>query len=111
MVRVFFNLLNIAIPEGCHMPASYILLAGFIADTSGSASGKAIRNWLNGIRLWHIFINAEWNGKHSWITSIKCTADKEGIIFKCPLCNAIMLDHLCALHQNLDLNNLLHAAI
>lgn len=79
------------------MPASYVLLAGFIADATGAASGKAIRNWLNGLHLWHIFNNTEWNGKHSWITSITRTADKEGIIFKRPLRNAITLDHLHAL--------------
>ena len=100
-----------AIPEGRRMPASYVLLAGFIADASCSASGKAIRNWMNGLRLWHIFNNAEWNGKHSWISSIIRNADKEGIVFKRPLRNPITLDHLRALRQQLDLKNPLHAAI
>ena len=99
------------IPEGRRMPASYVLLAGFIANASGSVSGKSIRNWLNGLRLWHILNNAEWNGKHKWISSLKRTADKEGVVFKKPLRNPITVEHLRALRRNLDLSIPMHAAL
>ncbi len=92
------------IPEGKRMPASYILLSAFIANASGSCSGKTIRNWLNGLRLWHILNNAEWHGRHEWISTLKRTADIEGIIFSRPLRNPITPDHLHALRSKLNLN-------
>ena len=93
------------------MPASYVLLAGFIAEASGSVSGKSIRNWLNGLRLWHMFNNSEWNGHHSWISSLKRMADKEGVSFKKPLRNPITLEHLRVLRQHLDLSIPMHTAL
>jgi hypothetical protein len=48
------------ITEALHMPASPILLSAFIADAIGSCTGECIKNWLNGLRLWHIFNHAEW---------------------------------------------------
>ncbi|KAF5376250.1 hypothetical protein D9615_008456 [Tricholomella constricta] len=50
------------IPEKLRMPASDILISAFVADALGSCTGECIRNWLNGLRFWHIFNHAEWHG-------------------------------------------------
>ena len=99
------------IPETKRMPASYVLLSSFIADHSGSTSGATIRNWLNGLRLWHVINGAEWHGKHSWVAALIKTAEKEGIVFRRPPRNPITLDYLRALRNHLDLSKPLHAAI
>ncbi|KAJ3797708.1 hypothetical protein GGU11DRAFT_823674 [Lentinula aff. detonsa] len=38
------------IPEEARMPASEILLAGFVGASAGSVSGRTIRAWLSGLR-------------------------------------------------------------
>ena len=99
------------IPETKCMPASYVLLSSFIADHSGFTSGATIRNWLNGLQLWHVTNGAEWYGKHSWVAALIKTAEKEGIVFRRPPRNPITLDYLRALRNHLDLSKPLHAAI
>ncbi|KAJ7049744.1 hypothetical protein C8F01DRAFT_919196, partial [Mycena amicta] len=98
------------IPEGRRMPASDILLGAFVADYSGKVSGKAIRNWLNGLRLWHIYNDAEWHGKEGWLPGILKSADKKGVYFKRPPRGPIMLEHLRALRRSLDITEPLDAA-
>jgi hypothetical protein len=44
--------------EGTRMPADRFLLAAFVAKAVGSCLGKSVRNWLNGLRFWHIYNNA-----------------------------------------------------
>lgn len=99
------------IPEGRRMPASEILLGAFVSDHSGSCSGRTIRNWLNGLRLWHIYNDAEWHGRDGWLPSLKKSADKKGANFKCPPRGPITLEHLRALRSRLDLSKPHHAAI
>lgn len=85
------------------MPASPTLLSAFIADAIGTCTGECIRNWLNGLRLWHLFNHAEWHGKDSWVRSLQKTADKAGTPFKRPLRNPIGSLHLSYLRSNLNL--------
>ncbi|KAJ7286577.1 hypothetical protein C8J57DRAFT_1119187, partial [Mycena rebaudengoi] len=92
------------ISESCRMPASDILLGAFISDHSGKISGKAIRNWLNGLRLWHIYNDADWHGKEGWLPSILKSADKKGATFKRVPRGPITFDHLRALRSSLDLS-------
>jgi hypothetical protein len=92
------------IPEGRRMPASEILLGAFISNYSGTLSGKAIRNWINGLWLWHIYNHAEWHGKEGWILTILKGADKKGVSFKGPPRGPITFDHLRALRASLDLS-------
>ncbi|KAF7345904.1 hypothetical protein MVEN_01612500 [Mycena venus] len=99
------------IPEGRCMPASEILLGAFISNYSGTLSGKAIRNWINGLRLWHIYNHTEWHGKEGWIPAILKGADKKGVSFKRPPRGPITLDHLRALRACLDLSRPRDAAI
>ncbi|KAK7062189.1 hypothetical protein R3P38DRAFT_2833937 [Favolaschia claudopus] len=61
------------IPERARMPASYFLLAAFIADLVGSVGGGT---------AWHDVNGAPWEGDHRWVELALCTANKEGTAFK-----------------------------
>jgi hypothetical protein len=93
------------------MPASVILLASFIADSIGTCTGQCIRNWLNGLRLWHLYNRAEWFSHDSWITSLAKSADKEGIPIKRPPHHPVTHSHLLSLWRHLVLSSPVDAAI
>jgi hypothetical protein len=93
------------ISETARMPADRFLLAAFVADAIGSCSGKCVRNWLNGLRLWHIFNDAVWHGDEGWLPALKKSADKGGISFKCPPRGPIMREHMRAYRASLDLDS------
>jgi hypothetical protein len=99
------------IPESPRMPASSTLLGAFVASYIGLGTGKMIRNWLNGLRLWHIYNEAEWHGKEGWLPALTKSADKKGVIFKRPPRGPITEKHLMALRKSLDLSLPMHAAI
>ncbi|KAF5376497.1 hypothetical protein D9615_008662 [Tricholomella constricta] len=102
---------RLRIPENLRMPASDILISAFVADTLGSCTGECIRNWLNGLRFWHVFNYAEWHGHEPLVHSLLKSADKQGIPFKRPPRQPITSRHLLALHDHLDLNSPSGAAI
>lgn len=85
------------------MPASLILLGAFVADSIGTCTGKCIQNWLNGLRMWHLFNNVEWHGQSGWLPSLKKAADKKGVAFKRPLWGPVERVHLITLLSHLDL--------
>ncbi|KAJ7896674.1 hypothetical protein B0H14DRAFT_450818 [Mycena olivaceomarginata] len=99
------------IPESRRMPASDILLGAFIADHTGKLLGKAIRNWLNGLRLWHIYNDADWHGKEGWLPGIIKAADKKGAAFKRLPRGPVTTDHLRELRARLDIIQPRDAAI
>ncbi|KAF5368708.1 hypothetical protein D9615_010306 [Tricholomella constricta] len=99
------------IPENLRMPASDILISAFVADTLGSCTGECIRNWLNGLRFWHLFNYAEWHGHEPLVHSLLKSADKQGLRFKQPPRQPITSRHLLALHHDLDLTSPSGAAI
>ncbi|KAF7314413.1 hypothetical protein MKEN_00914100 [Mycena kentingensis (nom. inval.)] len=99
------------IPESARMPADRVLLSAFIADAAGSCSGKCIRNWLSGLRLWHQFNDAAWHGREGWLPTLTKAADKAGVAFKRPLRGPIEFAHLRALRASLSLNLPRDAAI
>ncbi|KAJ6569570.1 hypothetical protein B0H19DRAFT_699374 [Mycena capillaripes] len=72
------------IPESARMPADNHLLAAFVADATGSESGETIRNWLNDLRLWHLFNDAPWHGDEGWLPMLIKSADKAGARFERP---------------------------
>ena len=94
----------------CDRPASDILLGAFIAEHRGQLSGKAIRNWMNGLRLWHIYNDAEWHGKDGWLPGIIKAADKKGAVFK-RLRGPMTPSHLRALRSHVDLSKPRDAAM
>ncbi|KAJ7270219.1 hypothetical protein C8J57DRAFT_1226877 [Mycena rebaudengoi] len=62
--------------EDACMPADNCLLAAFVADAIGSCTGKCIRNWLNGLHLWHLYNDVPWHGNGSWMVPLKKATDK-----------------------------------
>ncbi|KAJ7035993.1 hypothetical protein C8F04DRAFT_1258353 [Mycena alexandri] len=99
------------IPERDRMPADRLLLAAFVADAIGTLSGKGIRNWLNGLRLWHLFNDAPWYGDDGWLPSLKKAADRAGVPFKRPPRGPITKAHLRAIRASLDLTSGFGAAM
>ncbi|KAJ7084922.1 hypothetical protein C8R44DRAFT_894032 [Mycena epipterygia] len=90
------------IGENARMPADRLLLAAFIAEAVGTCSGKCLRNWLNGLRLWHLFNDAEWHGDEGWLPSLKKAGDRAGVPFKRAPRGPITKAHLRALRAYLD---------
>jgi hypothetical protein len=54
--------------EEARMPASRHLLALFVTDARGTCTGKCIRNWLNGLHLWHTYNDTPWRSPRGPIT-------------------------------------------
>ncbi|KAJ7108685.1 hypothetical protein C8R44DRAFT_585175, partial [Mycena epipterygia] len=98
------------ISESARLPADRFLLAAFVAASIGSCSGKCIRNWLNGLHLWHMYNNTPWHGDEGWLPALKKSVDKGGVSFKCAPCGPITPTHLRVLRASLDLNSPLGAA-
>ncbi|KAJ7700117.1 hypothetical protein B0H17DRAFT_899702, partial [Mycena rosella] len=99
------------ISEVLRMPADKFLLSAFVANAIGSCSGKGIRNWLNGLRLWHLYNDAAWHGNDGWLPSLKKAADKKGAPFERLPRGPITVEHLRALRARLDLSKPRDAAI
>ncbi|KAF8824690.1 hypothetical protein HHX47_DHR7000678 [Lentinula edodes] len=99
------------IPEASRMPASATLLGAFVANYSGSGTGKMIRNWLNGLRSWHLYNDAEWHRKEGWLPALTKLADKKGSSFKRTPRGPITDKHLLALRHSLNLTLPQDAAI
>ncbi|KAJ7457695.1 hypothetical protein FB451DRAFT_1508941, partial [Mycena latifolia] len=98
------------IPESARMPADRYLLAAFVADAIGSCTGGCIRNWLSGLRLWHLFNDAPWHGDEGWLPALKKSADKGGIVFKRPPRGPVTDEHMRALRSSLNLDSPFGAA-
>ncbi|KAF7367845.1 hypothetical protein MSAN_00849000 [Mycena sanguinolenta] len=93
------------------MPADRLLLSAFVAEALGTCSGKCIRNWLNGLRLWHLFNDAEWHGDEGWLPSLKKAGDCAGVPFKRPPRGPITKSHMRAVRSGLDLSSGFGAAV
>ncbi|KAJ7934680.1 hypothetical protein B0H13DRAFT_2305464 [Mycena leptocephala] len=93
------------IGEAARIPADRFLLAAFVADAIGSCTGKCIRNWLNGLHLWHTYNDAPWFGDDGWLPALKKAADKGGVSFKRPPRGPIAREHLRAYRASLDLSS------
>jgi hypothetical protein len=90
--------------EEARMPASYHLLALFVAEARGTCTGKCIRNWLNGLHLWHTY------NDDGLLPLLKKSADKAGTAFKRAPRGPITRAHLRAYRCSLDLDSPFSAA-
>lgn len=70
------------ISENMHMLADPVLLSVFIAEHIGHTSIEAIKLWINGLCLWHLFNHVEWLGKDPWIKAFKHSATLQSIALK-----------------------------
>jgi len=75
----------------------------FVILPGRTCSGKCVRNWLNGLRLWHLFNDAEWHGDEGWLPTLKKASDRAGVPFKRPPRGPITKAHLRAIRARLDL--------
>ncbi|KAJ7610317.1 hypothetical protein DFH06DRAFT_1374698 [Mycena polygramma] len=91
------------IPEHARLPADHMILSAFVSDWIGKKSGKCLRNWLSGLRLWHLFNDAPWHGDESWLPSLKKAGDRAGVVFKRPPRGPITKAHMRAFRASLDL--------
>ncbi|KAF5338277.1 hypothetical protein D9611_014623 [Ephemerocybe angulata] len=100
------------VPEDDRMPASKVLLAGFIGSWSSKVSGSSLRNWFSGLRAWHVINDAEWHGDDLFVTQLKVGARKLAPpTSKRPPRNPVTIEHLIALMHTLDISSSLDAAI
>ncbi|KIY46713.1 hypothetical protein FISHEDRAFT_75416 [Fistulina hepatica ATCC 64428] len=99
------------VPEQDCMPVSPALLTAFVAEFAGSVSGRAINNWLSGIRVWHTMSDMPWPADHEWLHLSHKSAALLGHQFCHPRRAPVSLLHLCTLHQSLDTSIPLDACI
>ena len=85
------------------MPADKVILTAFIGAHVGSVGGKAVGNWLSGLKLWHKYNGAPWCGSEAWIRMARVTANKEGTAFKRKPRDPVSMSHLRVLKNGLDL--------
>ncbi|KAJ3990598.1 hypothetical protein F5050DRAFT_1813839 [Lentinula boryana] len=93
------------------MPASEILLAGFVGAFAGTVSGRTIRAWLSGLRAWHILKQAPWPEKSELLGLVRRAANNQGSHHQRVKRNPVTLQHLLALRLALDLTSPFHCAI
>ena len=91
------------IPESHRMPADRIILTAFIGAHVGSVGGKAVANWMSGLKMWHEYQGAPWHGNDAWVRMARTTANKEGTNFKRKPRDPVSMTHMKALKNGLDL--------
>ena len=76
------------------MPANNIILTAFAGTYVGLVGGKAVVNWLSGLKVWHEYCGAPWHGNDAWVHMARVTANKEGTVFKRkprdPICHKVL---------------------
>ncbi|PCH43421.1 hypothetical protein WOLCODRAFT_138335, partial [Wolfiporia cocos MD-104 SS10] len=93
------------------MPASDLLLASFLAHWSGRVARTTINNWLAGLRFWHIFNGAPWNGGDLVRTVCKTVTKEVPQSSKRDRRHPVTLEHMHTLRAGLDLSNAFDAAV
>ncbi|KAE9401680.1 hypothetical protein BT96DRAFT_991847 [Gymnopus androsaceus JB14] len=93
------------------MPASDVLIIGFMGFHMGKVSGGMVKNWLAGLRTWHELKGATWPADSCRIHFTCRGANVEGTAHKrCPR-HPITVAHLFALRCTLNFNIPFHCAI
>ena len=65
-----------SIPEDQRAPASSDLISNWLAAIVGTYSGTAIRNYLAGVRAWHIIHGLEWKMNKPEVDALLWSAEK-----------------------------------
>jgi hypothetical protein len=65
-----------ALPEEQRAPLSPVVAAAFISTLAGTFSWKTIRNYLHGIRAWHIFHGIKWEMNEPEMEALLRAAEK-----------------------------------
>ncbi|KAJ3978537.1 hypothetical protein F5890DRAFT_1595856, partial [Lentinula detonsa] len=69
---------RMGVSEQDRMPASEVLISGFMGSYSGKCAGSTMRAWLSGLRQWHILHGAPWYGDTPRVSLGRKTANLEG---------------------------------
>lgn len=101
------------IPENQCTPASRILISSFITEMAGHYSGKTVTNYVHGVRAWHILHGVSWDlgGDVEIETLFKAAISLTPPSSKKTKRDPYTIPLIISIHENLDLNNPLDAAI
>ncbi|KAL1713730.1 hypothetical protein EV715DRAFT_211073 [Schizophyllum commune] len=93
------------------LPASEVLLCGYVAALSGTMSGDAIRARLRHVHRWHLTEGAPWRGGKMLELALRAAKNAEPQTGRRQKREPITLDMLDALSTDLDLAKPVDAAI
>lgn len=100
------------IPEHQRAPASHIVISSFITSMAGHYSAKTIVNYVCGVRAWHILHGVTWAFNEMEIdTLLKASISLAPATAKRSKREPYTIDLMTAIHQQLDHNNPLDAAV
>ncbi|KAI0055422.1 DNA breaking-rejoining enzyme [Artomyces pyxidatus] len=100
---------SFGIDEFARMPASDILLAGFVAAAAGRVSSA--QQWISGLHLWHDINGAPWFGGPSLKRALAGVKKLAPAGSRRPPRPPVTFQHMCALLSGLDLLNTKDAAV
>ncbi|KAI0037486.1 DNA breaking-rejoining enzyme [Auriscalpium vulgare] len=97
------------ISELARMPASDVLLAGFVS--SGAGKVGSAQQWVSGLALWHRINGAPWLGSTGLQAALAGVKKNAPTSSKRPPRPPVTFQHITALLRGLDLTNTRDAAI
>ena len=93
-------------PEEQRAPVSPIVAAAFVSTLAGAYAGKTIKNYLYGIRVWHIFHGVEWKMNEPEMETLLKGAEKATpTSSKCKKRTTYTPAFISAIRAQLNLNN------
>lgn len=99
------------ITESDRAPCSSDLLAGFVASLAGLYSGKTIRNYVAGVRAWHLMHRLPWQTDELELNRLLTGADKLTPPSSVrPPREPITVDYIATIREQLDISKPLDAA-
>ena len=99
------------VPEKDRAPAKAALVSSFISALTGSLSGKAIRNYIYGVRAWHTLYSLLWVLHEDQIaTMLKGVARLAPPAVKQDKRKPVMIQMMSLIRDKLDQSNPFNAA-
>lgn len=100
------------IPETHRAPASNTLIAAFIASLAGLYAATTIRNYVSGVRAWHILHGVAWSMNEIEVEGLlKAASALAPSTSKRKQRQPFTVDYITAIRNSLDLDLPLHAAV
>jgi hypothetical protein len=88
-----------------HCPASEVIISAFVASYASLHSSDCVNRWLLGIKWWHMFQGAEWNGGDMLTTVKKGVAKLVPTSSRWDKREPVTLECMHCLLHGLDLSN------